>query len=148
MIIYLLLYNLHDVPSIILEKCAETCIFEKMSIMKTKKLNSTLHSFFIMCNQLLLRCSKYEVFCKGFFLANVNPQNRKLQICSHLLKGSLTGFVSCAVSVSYYLVGDDMSKVSNSNTSQCCRPGVFIINFEHISQLYLLLTVTRQMPAG
>ena len=56
------------------------------------------------------------------------------------------------------------SKVNNKNTRTRCeicseltiktperRPAVFIVNFEHISQLglvFLLLTLSRQMPAG
>ena len=34
---------------------------------------------------------------------------------------------------------------------QWCRSGVFIVNFEHISHfvlVFLLLTLSRQMPAG
>ena len=61
-----------------------------------------------------------------------------------------------------------MFKVNNRNTRTSCeicskltikipeqrqwrRSGIFIVNFEHISQLalvFLLLTLSRQMPAG
>ena len=64
--------------------------------------------------------------------------------------------------------GNYMFKVNNRNTRtsceicsklkikitegcQWCRSGIFIVNFEHISQLilvFLLLTLSKQMPAG
>ena len=46
-----------------------------------------------------------------------------------------------------------MFKINNKDTrtTLCCRSDVFIVNFEHISHLvlvFLLLTLSRQMPAG
>ena len=44
-----------------------------------------------------------------------------------------------------------MLKVNNGNTKTWRRSGVFIVNFEHISHLvlvFVLLTLSRQMPAG
>ena len=69
---------------------------------------------------------------------------------------------------SVYLVGIYLLKVNNRNTRVRCgicskliiktperrhwyRSGVFIVNFEHISQLvlvFLLLTLNMQLPAG
>ena len=40
---------------------------------------------------------------------------------------------------------------TNDPAGHCRRSGVFIVNFEHISHLvllFLLLTLSRQMPAG
>ena len=44
-----------------------------------------------------------------------------------------------------------MFKVNNKNTRTFLLPGVFIVNFEHISYLFLvplLLTLNKQMLAG
>ena len=46
-----------------------------------------------------------------------------------------------------------MFKINNKDTrtTLCCRSDVFIVNFEHISHLvlvFLLLILSRQMPAG
>ena len=52
------------------------------------------------------------------------------------------------------LAGNYMFKVKNRNTRTMCemrRSGVFIVNFEHISQLFLvflLLTLSWYMPPG
>ena len=43
----------------------------------------------------------------------------------------------------------NMFKVNNKDTRTTPRSGVFIVNFEHISQLFLvflLLTLSRLMP--
>ena len=70
--------------------------------------------------------------------------------------------------ISTFPVGNYMFKVNNRNTRTRCekcskltvktselrywrRSGVFIVNFEHISHLvlvFLLLILSRQMPAG
>ena len=65
----------------------------------------------------------------------------------------------------WFPAGNYMFKVNNKNTRTSCeicskltiktperwRSGVFIVNFEHVShlvQLFSLLTLRRQMPAG